>query len=422
MSESSRPVIILRQLIILRNITIFFVLLIITLSVFALNIVLPIVPLMVILFFIGIANLVTHFVILSGKEIKKWFLFTQILSEIVFYSFIFYYSGGATNPFTFFYLVPLAISATVLSGELTLILTSIATIFYSMLLTNYYPIYYGMEGPGFDMGSNGQFSQHVLGMLLGFIISAVLVTWFITHLSRELKQRDQAIAEAKQRELRDQQMVSLGTLATGTAHELGTPLASLAIVTGELTEGFSIKKDPELFAQQQILREQINRCKNILSVLSDHAGQSRADSGGLVSINEFIEDVIDHWQQGREGTLLNKEIEHYSGNGHFVSDRILKQAIINLLNNASDASPDEITMNVKVKEDILLISIKDNGPGMTDEQILQAGDVAFSTKPDGMGIGLFLALTTLRRIGASVNFERHKEGTQVMISLPIIKT
>ncbi len=422
MSESSRPVIILRQLIILRNITIFFVLLIITLSVFALNIVLPIVPLMVILFFIGIANLVTHFVILSGKEIKKWFLFTQILSEIVFYSFIFYYSGGATNPFTFFYLVPLAISATVLSGELTLILTLIATTFYSMLLTNYYPIYYGMEGPGFDMGSNGQFSQHVLGMLLGFIISAVLVTWFITHLSKELKQRDQAIAEAKQRELRDQQMVSLGTLATGTAHELGTPLASLAIVTGELTEGFSIKQNPELFAQQQILREQINRCKNILSVLSDHAGQSRADSGGLVSINEFIEDVIELWQQGRERTQLNKDIEYYSGSGHFVSDRILKQAIINLLNNASDASPDEITMNVKVKEDILLITIKDNGTGMTDEQILQAGDVAFSTKPDGMGIGLFLALTTLRRIGASVNFERHREGTQVMISLPIIKT
>ena len=85
------------------------------------------------------------------------------------------------------------------------------------------------------MQHDGQFSQHVLGMWFGFMVSAMLVTWFITNLSRVLKQREKDIADARQRELRDQQMVTLGTLAAGTAHELGTPLASLAIIVmGEL--------------------------------------------------------------------------------------------------------------------------------------------------------------------------------------------
>ena len=82
-------------------------------------------------------------------------------------------------------------------------------------------------------------------------------------------------------------MVTLGTLAAGTAHELGTPLASLAIIAGEITDGFSKHSHPDLFENQAILRDQIQRCKKILSVLSDSTGESRADAGFLMSVQDF---------------------------------------------------------------------------------------------------------------------------------------
>jgi two-component system sensor histidine kinase RegB len=291
------------------------------------------------------------------------------------------------------------------------------------LLQYYIPLTYATHDHQLAPGNDGQFSQHVLGMWFGFMVSAMLVTWFVTHLSQELKRRDQAIADARQRELRDQQMVTLGTLAAGTAHELGTPLASLAVIAGEITDGISADEHPELFENQEILRQQINRCKQILSVLSDHAGESRADAGYLQNANEFLRDTLEHWQQLRPNVTLQSHIADYQGQGQLLNDRTIQQAIINLLNNAADASPDEISVNAEVINNELNVDIKDRGIGMTDEQIEMAGDVSFSTKPDGLGIGLFLAITTLRRSGGRVGFKHRSEGgTHTHICLPLIQS
>ncbi len=413
---------ILRQLYLLRIITIGFILVMVMLAIFVLNIDLPVFPLSLILLFMVVINLFTRLVIDTKKESTRQVIFIQLLFEIIFFSLILFYTGGATNPFTFFYLIPLAISATVIPGKQTWILTSLTVILYTLLLKFYVPLSYRVHNHQ-AMEHDGQFSQHVLGMWFGFLVSAALVTWFITYLAKELKQRELDIAEAKQRELRDQQMVTLGTLAAGTAHELGTPLASLAIIAGDITDGYTTKSDPELFENQAILREQIQRCKKILSILSESSGESRADEGHLMTVNNFVDSVLTGWLEQHPASKYQSKLDTLNLPLQIIYDKTISQALINLLNNAIDESSESIEVIVSIDQKDLLIAIKDRGCGITEKQIEMAGEISFSNKPDGMGIGLFLAITTIRRSGGSIDFQHRKSGgTRTLVRLPLIES
>ena len=418
-SSSTR---ILRQLYFLRNITITFIVVMILMALLGLHINLPVLPLSIIILIMAITNLVTRFIIDSGKQITERMIFIQLLLEILSFSLILYFAGGATNPFTFFYLIPLAISATVIPGFPTWALTSLTVLLYSLLLKYYVPLSYNMMNHQHGgAASDGQFSQHVLGMWFGFLVSAVLVTWFITYLSKELKQREKAIADARQRELRDQQMVTLGTLAAGTAHELGTPLASLAIIAGEITDGYSAQSNPELFENQAILRSQIQRCKKILSVLSDTSGESRADAGYLMPVQDFFDQVLHHWQDQRPETSFKTELNPLNTPLKILYDKTISQALINLLNNAADATVNPIEIHASLEDQNLLFEIRDSGSGLSEKQLAMAGEVSFSNKPDGMGIGLFLAITTIRRSEGSIDFQpRPTGGTSTLVRLALI--
>ncbi len=418
-SSSTR---ILRQLYFLRNITITFIIVMMSVALVGLKINLPVIPLSIIVLIMAVTNLITRLLIDSGKAISERLIFIQLLLEILSFSLILYFSGGATNPFTFFYLIPLAISATVIPGLSTWVLTSLTVILYSLLLKFYIPLTYEVHDHQ-AMQHDGQFSQHVLGMWFGFMVSAMLVTWFITYLSRELKQREKDIADARQRELRDQQMVTLGTLAAGTAHELGTPLASLAIIAGEITDGFSKHSHPDLFENQAILRDQIQRCKKILSVLSDSTGESRADAGFLMSVQDFYEQTLQKWQEQRPDTHFRTQLDSLQTPLKLLYDKTISQALINLLNNAADATSEPLEIHTSIDDQTMLIEIKDSGSGLSEQQIAMAGEVSFSNKPDGMGIGLFLAITTIRRSGGSIEFKRRQSGgTSTLVRLALIQS
>ncbi len=411
---------ILRQLYFLRYLTIALITLMLLVAVFGLEINLPVVPLSIVLLVMFAINLITWLVIKSDRKITERTIFIQLLVEILWLSLVLFFSGGATNPFTFYYLIPLAISATIMPNVLTWMLAFLTIFLYSLLLKFYIPLSYLAIEHHQLLSSDTQFSQHVLGMWFGFLISAILVTWFITYLSRELKSRDMAINEARQRELYDQQMVTLGTLAAGTAHELSTPLASLAVISGEITQGFDPEKYPDLFENQKILSDQIIRCKKILSVLSDSAGESRADEGFLLSPDDFVENIMTQWTNSRPETDFQLDSQH-SGQLNLLFDKTITQAVINLLNNAADASSDPILIKTWTQKNKLLIEIIDNGLGMSEKQIEMAGETSFSDKPHGMGIGLFLAISTLRRSGGGVSFNLLlPQGTRTSIHLPLI--
>ncbi len=416
---SSSALRILRQLYLLRNLTIALIALLVVAAVFWLDIRLPVMALSIILLVMASTNGLTWWLIHSGRPVTETILFSQLLVEIFSFALILYFSGGATNPFTFFFLIPLAISATVFPDHRTWLLTALTMLLYTVLLVFYQPLGFPMSDHS-GMNSSGAFSLHVLGMWFGFMVSALLLSWFVTHLSQELKRRDRAIAQARQRELRDQQMVTLGTLAAGTAHELGSPLASVAIISDDITEGFDRAQYPELFEQQALLRQQVQRCKEILSVLSSNTGESRADAGYRMAAEDFIQTIIQQWQQQRPQARFQLAPTTIPATASLLFDTTLSQALLNLLNNAADVSDDPIEISSLVEADRLMLDIRDHGQGFSDEQIALAGETVFSSKPDGMGIGLFLAITTIRRCGGEVRFERcQPNGTRSRIQLPL---
>ncbi|MCP4334705.1 MAG: HAMP domain-containing histidine kinase [Gammaproteobacteria bacterium] len=408
------------QLFWLRNITMGFIVAMMLLAVFALEIDLPLMPLCFILTIMALANLATRKLIGGDNGISQSSIFNQLSIDVIAFSLILYFAGGATNPFTFFYLIPLAISATIIPGRQTWILAALTVVAYSLLLKFYVPLaYFGHDHQNM-VASDDLFNQHVIGMWFGFLLSASLVTWFVTYLSKELKQRERDIEEARRRELRDQQMIMLGTLAAGTAHELGTPLASLSVVAGEITRNYDPVENSELFWHQEILRQQVGRCKEILSVLSDTVGQSRAETGHPVAAQAFIELVVSRWRRHRESANSHTFFPDYPITGNLIYDKTIDQAMTNLLNNSADESASRVNIAISSNERELYFDIIDDGEGISDEKIEMAGEVSFSSKPNGMGIGLFLALTTLRRIGASVCFSRLNPGTRTRVVLPFL--
>ena len=192
----------------------------------------------------------------------------HLFSDVLILAALLYFTGGSTNPFVSLFLLPLTLAAAALPGRYTWAIATAAVICYSFLMVWYFPIPH-------QHGIN--FNLHVLGMWFGFVLSAILISYFAVKMSATLRERDRALALARENALRDERLVSLGTLAAGAAHELGTPLATMAVLAKDLESECAGR--PGVAEPFQVLRGQIARCKDILSQLAVSAGQARAEAG-----------------------------------------------------------------------------------------------------------------------------------------------
>ena len=190
---------------------------------------LPLTAMLGIIGLLAAINLWTWLQVRSRTLVTDQAFFYHLCIDVTAIASLLYCSGGATNPFAWLFLIPLIIAATVLSARATWVIAALSTLCYSLLMRFYIPL-----GEHAHLHQNDSFSQHVLGMWFGFVMSAVLIAWFIAGMANTLRERDRALALAREKSLRDEKLVALGTLATGTAHELGTPLATIAVVAREL--------------------------------------------------------------------------------------------------------------------------------------------------------------------------------------------
>jgi two-component system sensor histidine kinase RegB len=250
-------------------------------------------------------------------------------------------------------------------------------------------------------------------------MSACLIAWFVAGMARSLRTRDRLLAQAREKALRDEQLVALGTLATGTAHELGTPLATMAVVTREL-ERAGLPESTQ--RKLHILKDQITRCKVALSTLSASAGEVRAESGGLIPVRAFIDHLIVRWQQQCPNTALTLNTSQGDPGATLVSEQTLVQALINLMNNAADVSTQPLVLEVSWTTDELVLDLLDRGPGLHPQTARQVDQPKTSEKEFGMGLGLFLAHATIQRIGGDIRLtDRPGGGTRTHIRLPLTR-
>jgi two-component system sensor histidine kinase RegB len=405
------------RLFMLRNAEIAAIGLSITVAMIFFDIQLPLPQILTILALIAAINFYTWYRLKSGSHYGNNEIFLLMLLDVAGLTGIFYFTGGASNPFVWFYLLPLMIAATILPRWHTWSMAVITVMCYSWLFLINAP---GTSGHEHMQHVDG-FQMHVFGMWMGFVMSAGFVAVIIVGMAHSLHERDRKLAQAREQSLKNERLVALGTLATGTAHELGTPLGTMAILTSELEHEYADSNNNDLKKKLGILGQQINRCKEALSVLSASAGADRAESGYRMEVGRYINEVIDAWREQRPGTVLQVHIEKHQPAGEIIAERTLTQAFINILNNAADASPENIALDAAWTTEEVTINISDRGPGLSKEAHNQLGKQPFTTKQEGLGVGLYLAHATIQRLGGKLSTRnRDRGGIALTVVLPLI--
>ncbi|MFN3751324.1 MAG: ATP-binding protein [Thiobacillus sp.] len=330
----------------------------------------------------------------------------HLLADLTAFAVLVFFSGGATNPFVSLMLVPVIIAAISLRPRWVWLLAAVAGGYYALLLFVYQPL--AVVDPVAAYG------LHLGGMWFNFLISAGLIAFFVTRMHAALRARDRELADLRERQLRDERIVALGTQAALAAHELATPLATLQTTAHELAREFA--NDPDIGEDCRLLEKQAQACKAILTRLAARAQEAALPAAQPLSA--WLAAVIERWQVLRPDARATARLP--ADHRDFLPPDGLEQAIHNLLNNAADASPDAVEFEADAQAAGLVVDIADRGPGFTAAQKAQAGRVQFSGKPGyGWGMGLALTHATLERAGGRLTLtERARGGTRARITLP----
>jgi two-component system sensor histidine kinase RegB len=379
---------------------------------YALDTKLPLVPLALISCALTVLNGVALARVRSGVEVRDREVFGQLLADIVALSGMLYFTGGWANPFVSLFLLPLVIGSTVLPGRYVWLLAASAFAAYSLLVFFYVPLPHRHD-------SGGDFAAHVLGMWVAFVLSAAAVAYFVVRMAASLRLRDRLLAEARERTLRDQQVLALGTLAAGAAHELGTPLSTIAVLAHELesAKDIPVRHRPDL----ALLRGQVQHCKRIISDLAAAAGQQRAEGGCRLPVEEFLRTILSDWQVLRPGAEVAVSWSGPEPGPLILAEQTVRQTLISLLNNAADACPRGIELEGRWDATALTVEIRDRGEGLRPDAQARAGREPFSTRPgEGLGMGLLIARSTVERLGGRVTLQnRPGGGACTRVDLPL---
>ena len=403
----------LRRLLVLRNIAVVAQLTTLALAWKILGLELDWQPMLLTIAALAALNLLSWLRLRNSTVVSNPELFAQLSVDVIVLTILLYYGGGSTNPFVSLYLLPLVIAAATLPARYTWSMAAFTAACYSVLMVYYLPL------PHMHMAGESAFNIHVMGMWMGFVISAAVVAYFVVQMAQAVRSRDEMLARVREEILRNERIVALGTQAASAAHEMGTPLSTMAVVIGELRRDPAAIQ-PELRDSLAILDEQVRACKRILDKILANAQDNGASSPQAV--DELMAGLLNEWQLLRP----TAQYHHISCDVRPVPrsnvDVTLRAALMNLLNNAADASPQPIEIFSSWDNSAFTLEIHDQGAGLSGDAALKAGSAFFTTKREGRGLGLFLANATIERMGGTVRlYNRESGGATTKLALPTVK-
>lgn len=390
-------------------------------------------PMLLTIAMLVIVNLLSAIRLRRATPVSNREFFAQLSVDVTGLSILLYFAGGSTNPFVSLYLLPLVIAAATLPRRHTWYMAALTLACYSMLMAWYVPLpgdhqqHLAAQSPDHSQHRRDEslspapavsplengFSTHVLGMWLGFVISAAVVGYFAVEMAHAVRGRDAQLNLIREETLRNERIVALGTQAAGAAHELGTPLATMSVVIGEMRRDCI---NPQQQSDLAILDEQVKNCKRILATLLSNA----QESGSRMPLDEFIRDMLDEWQLLRPTAQYHLRVSGLQPFPDLPAGPALRSALLNLLNNAADASPQAMDIALRWNDAQITLEIHDQGAGLSEEAALKAGSAFFTTKQEGRGLGLFLANATIERLGGTVRlFNREGGGATTEVSLAL---
>ncbi len=427
----------LEWLFILRNLMLGGESLVIFLATNGLGISLPQQQLWLVVFSIAAVNTYTWVRLQTNEPVTEIEIFSQLIIDVASISALLYLTGGASNPIIWVFLLPLIVTGIMLPQSYAWYMVILTCSAYTILVAHNVPLpviepHMGdptMISPEIKhqlhiMSDRHYFNLHIFGMWFGFVFSAGLVAYFVVELSKSLRDRERHLADARETALRDERAISLGTLAASAAHDMGTPLGTMAILVHELQQDFPDHRYPDLQEKLLIMAQQISRCKQALSVMSASGGEMRAESGYPMNLVEYIDEVLMQWRTHKPGAKLSLIVTpSVYLKSEIIAERTLTHSIINILNNAAEASPVDKGVELHANWDghFVELKVRDFGRGFPPEFAVFAGKEPVVSDKKGLGVGLFLAYTTINRLGGRIEFRNMDTGGAcVEIVLPLI--
>jgi two-component system sensor histidine kinase RegB len=338
----------------------------------------------------------------------------HIAADTLVLGYLLYFTGGASNPFITLLLVPIALSAAALSVRAILAVAALTGLAYLILLSWHVPLPMPMHDE-----SQGGFSLHVAGMGVNFVISALLLGFFINRLAHELRLQQLEVQRVRERALRDEGILAIATQAAGAAHELNTPLSTMRTLLPELRREHA--GDVSLAEDLSLLESQVDRCRTILREMVAFGKAQLSQEPERLSVAEFIQGCTERFQLLRPEAELLLELDPATSQTVLRTPPGLRHALLNLLNNAADASATveshAVALRVSSDAQWLQLTIRDQGPGFA-----ATGDLVLlgqSHKQGGLGLGLALAEATAERLDGELVVRNTGQGADVCLRLPL---
>ena len=381
---------------------------------FGMGITLPLGPMFTVLWLLVALNGLAWVRLRGQSAITRQELFLGLLADVLALTAQLYMSGGAANPFISLFLLQAMLGAVLLDVRRAAGLASLTIAAFLALTFWFQPL----QLPS-DLNAS-LFSLHIQGMFICFVLTALLLLVFVTRITRNLQRRDQHLAELRQQSAEEDHIVRMGLLAAGAAHELGTPLATLSVILNDWRRLPFFRRNAEASTELKVMEAELERCKSIVRGILISSGELRGEGVIRTQTRRFIDDCILDWQASRAPQAFDYQ-NRFSPDTPMLSDVALKQVIVNLLDNALEASPAWVGVVVRREDNRLAVAVSDRGPGFADSVLKSLGRPYISTKGGpGRGLGLFLVMNVARKLGGTVHaINRPSGGAEVTLSLPL---
>ncbi|MCX8145302.1 MAG: ATP-binding protein [Azovibrio sp.] len=389
---------------------------------------LPLVPMLAGTACLALINLVTAWRLRHASTVSDQELFAQLCFDVGTLVWLLYFAGGSSNPFVSLLLLPMTIAAVALPLRYGWYLAGLSLAAYSLLVFFNHPLP-PLEGSlktldqllaetcgvGGEHAHRGDgFALHIVGMWLNYILSSLIIIVFLTRQATALREQERMLQQTREKSLRQEKVLALGLQAAGAAHKLGTPLSTMAVLVSELEQDLSPQENQD---NLRLLRQQLQRCKNILSDMVA-SGTPRPP----LAADQWIHNLINEWQLLRpEVHMQAVEIANDEPAPLIQVDRSLDQALQNLLDNAANASPEHVRLQLDWDRNRLEIRILDEGRGIDSPMASLLGrEFILQEQHTGLGIGFFLSNATIERLGGTVEMSnRHPTGSCIRVCLPL---
>jgi two-component system sensor histidine kinase RegB len=375
---------------------------------------LPLAPMLQVLACLIAFNIASHLRWHERRQVTNRELFLALLVDVASLTMQLYLAGGTTNPFAFLFLLQVILSAVLLEAWSTWTIVCITAACLAGLAAFARPL-----ALPFDH-ARGIGSVYVQGMLICFVLIAGLLVIFVSRISGTLRTKATQLADLRQRAAEEEHIVRMGLLASGAAHELGTPLATLSVILGDWKRMPEFRSNPELIEEIAEMQTQLKRCKSIVSGILLSAGEARGESAVVTTIKTFVDTLVTGWKESRPVRAF-EYTDRIGADVPVAFDSALRQMIDNLLDNALEASPDWVALEASCEDGQLILVVSDAGPGFAPAMLAEFGKPYQSSKGrPGGGLGLFLAVNVARTLGGTVQASnRAAGGAEVRLTLPL---